>query len=137
MLGSIFDSSSLRLAREGLTGLSRRQQAISSNIANIDTPGYRRREISFEDALRQEIAATASGGALTRTDPRHFATGGSVSDLSAGSRSRDVVASRNDANNVDIDEEMMLLVDTQLRYQALSQSIGTRLNTLRTVIRGA
>lgn len=136
MLGAMFDTNSLRVAREALTGLSRRQQAISSNVANIDTPGYRRREISFEAALRQEIAASGGGGALARTDPRHFPAHGSASDLSAASRSRDVVASRNDANNVDIDEEMMLMVETQLRYQALSQSIGTRLGTLRAVIRG-
>jgi flagellar basal-body rod protein FlgB len=58
------------------------------------------------------------------------------SDLSTSTRARNVVASRNDNNNVDIDEEMNQLVDTQLRYQALTQSIGQRLNTLRTAIRG-
>ena len=136
MLGSIFDVSSLRVAREALTGLSRRQQAISSNIANIDTPGYQRREVSFEDALKNEISAAASPAALARTDPRHIAAPGMASNLSTSTRSRDVVASRNDNNTVDIDEEMMLLVDTQLRYQALMQSIGTRLNTLRSIIRG-
>jgi flagellar basal-body rod protein FlgB len=136
MLGSILETHSLRTAREALTGLSRRQQAISSNIANIDTPGYRRREISFEDTLRTEIASAAGGSALTRSDPRHYGSAGSGSELAGSSRSRDVVASRNDGNNVDIDEEMMLLVETQLRYQALSQSIGKRLNTLRSVIRG-
>jgi flagellar basal-body rod protein FlgB len=136
MLGSIFDTTAFRAARQGLTGLSQRQQAIASNIANIDTPGYQRREVSFEDTLRQEVAATGAGGGLTRTDPRHFGGGGTASELASGSRSRDVVASRNDANTVDVDEEMMLMVDTQLRYQALSQSIGTRINTLRSVIRG-
>lgn len=136
MLGSIFDTTSLRVAREALTGLSRRQQAISSNVANIDTPGYRRREVTFEAALRTEIATAGAGPQLARTDPRHLAGNGAAGDLSPASRSRDVVAGRNDGNNVDIDEEMMLLVETQLRYQALSQSIGTRLNTLRSIIRG-
>lgn len=136
MLGSIFDTTSLRVAREALTGLSRRQQAISSNVANIDTPGYRRREVTFEATLRSEIATAGGGPQLARTDPQHFAGSTAAGDLSPASRSRDVVASRNDGNNVDIDEEMMLLVETQLRYQALSQSIGTRLNTLRSIIRG-
>ncbi len=49
---------------------------------------------------------------------------------------RDVVASRNDDNRVSVDEEMSLLADTQLRYQALTQSISGRLGTLRSIIRG-
>ena len=49
---------------------------------------------------------------------------------------RSLVASRNDGNAVDIDEEMALLAETQIRFQALSQGIGRRLSTLRTVIRG-
>jgi len=47
-----------------------------------------------------------------------------------------VVSERNDANSVNIDEEMTLLAETQIRYQALTQSISTRLSTLRSVIRG-
>ncbi len=53
-----------------------------------------------------------------------------------GQEPRDLVASRNDGNTVSIDEEMALLAETQLRYQALTQGIGRRLSTLRTVIRG-
>jgi flagellar basal-body rod protein FlgB len=49
---------------------------------------------------------------------------------------RDVIASRNDSNAVSIDEEMALLAETQIRYQALTQTLGTRLGTLRNVIRG-
>lgn len=53
-----------------------------------------------------------------------------------GVENRDVVASRNDDNRVSIDEEMAMLADTQIRYQALTQAINGRLGTLRNIIRG-
>lgn len=135
MLQKILDSTGFSLARTALGGLSRRQDAIASNIANVDTPGYGRREVTFEDALRQSIGA--GGGRLTTTDPRHLTrAGASASSLDGGGRPRDVVSMRNDANDVSVDEEMLLMVETQIRYQALTQGVGQRLNTLRTVIRG-
>lgn len=122
------------VARHALNGLSRRQTTIAANVANIDTPGYQRREVTFEDALKTQIGTTR--GSLRVTDPRHFSTSTSTGAASGGGQTRDVVAERNDANNVSIDEEMLLLVETQLRYQALAQSTGKRLTTIRTVIRG-
>jgi flagellar basal-body rod protein FlgB len=161
MLGSILNTQYLQVARQALTGLSRREEAIASNIANIDTPGYQRKVVTFEDALKAELAPSGGSGApgtagasgagggsgasgtgslpLTRTDPRHM-TGTQTSALNdssiGGVQAQDVIASKNDSNNVDIDQEMTDLVDTQLRYQALSQTLGTRLQTLRTVING-
>ena len=129
ILGSGFD-----VARQALNGLSRRQTAIAANVANIDTPGYQRREVTFEDALRTQVETRTTG--LRVTDPRHFTTSVSAGSPDGTVRGRDVVAERNDANDVSIDEEMLLLVDTQLRYQALSQTTGRRLTTLRSVIRG-
>ena len=51
MLTSIFDTAAMQAARSALSGLTRRQEAISGNVANIDTPGYQRRSVSFESAL--------------------------------------------------------------------------------------
>lgn len=142
MLSGLFDAAAFRNAHTALSGLSRRQEAIASNIANIDTPHYARKDVSFESTLRAQITgeAGASGDVgLGRTDARHMAiedTGGAHGIGGSSTTPRDVVASRNDKNSVGVDEEMTMLVDTQLRYQALSQSLGTRLSTLRTVIRG-
>lgn len=134
MLGQIF-AGSFAVARQALDGLSQRQDAIASNVANVDTPGYRRREVTFEDALAQRV--NMDSAALRTTDPRHIASRDGTSPGNGASvRERDVVSSRNDANDVSIDEEMLLLAETQLRYQALTQGVGRRLTTLRTVIRG-
>lgn len=142
MLNRLFDAAALRTAHSALTGLSRRQEAIASNIANVDTPNYARKEVSFEDSLRAQISGEAGASrdvALGRTNARHLDLDGGDGGHGLGGSStlpRDVVSARNDKNSVGVDEEMTLLVDTQLRFQALSQSLGTRLSTLRTVIRG-
>lgn len=136
MLGSILNSQSLQVARQALDGLSQREEAIASNIANIDTPGYQRKVVNFEDALQAQLNTGQPGIELKRTDPRHLSAPANGNSLPSGTQAQDVVASRNDNNNVDIDQEMTQLVDTQLRYQALSSSLGTRLATLRTVING-
>src|SRR5712691_7905930 len=111
MLDQILDSNYMRVARQALTGLSRRHEAIASNIANIDTPGYQRREVSFEDALKKQVAGAQPQSQLAVTDARHIQGSAAASDLSSTTRSRNVVASRNDNNTVDIDEEMTNLVD--------------------------
>jgi len=130
----IFDST-FSVARTALSGLSRRQTAISANVANIDTPGYQRKDVTFEDALKAEMGVSPS--AMRTTDPRHFSsTLTPASSNGSSARPRDVVSERNDANTVSIDEEMINLVDTQLRFQALAQTTGRRIATLRTAIRG-
>ena len=137
MLSNIFGGS-FDVARQALNGLSRRQEAIAGNVANVDTPGYRRRDVVFEDALKEMVNGGSAGTGLQVTNPGHMTTSMSQGGTAGGesTRQRDVVSERNDANDVSIDEEMLLLVETQLRYQALSQTTGTRLNTLRSIIRG-
>lgn len=137
MLGALFDGPALRAARTALTGLTRREETIAGNIANIDTPGYQRREVSFERALKASIGGETGRASMATTDPRHFTTAGrGPGNVPNYVTPRDVVSARNDGNTVSIDEEMTLLAETQIRFQALSQTVGRRLSTLRTVIRG-
>lgn len=135
-LRSIFDTTPFQAARTALDGLTRRQEAIASNVANVDTVGYKRKSVSFERALRDELEAARGTKALSTTDPRHIANGATGGKDPNGTENRDIVASRNDDNRVSVDEEMALLADTQLRYQALTQSTSSRLGTLRNIIRG-
>lgn len=143
MLGGILDSGAMQAARAALDGLSRRQEATSANVANIDTVGYQRRAVEFEDQLARAVGwpgPELSEARLTRTHASHMerAGGAAISgEMPNPERAvRDVVSSRNDRNEVNIDEEMVLLAETQVRFQALSQSVGKRLSTLRSVIRG-
>ena len=76
-----------------------RQSLISSNIANVDTPGYRTRDIDFQEEMRKAIAEP---DAIPRPAVRE------ISGL----------VERPDGNNVSIDRESMLLAQTQLQFQA-------------------
>ncbi|RJQ11861.1 MAG: flagellar basal body rod protein FlgB [Dehalococcoidia bacterium] len=136
MLSNILGGVAFETARAALGGLARRQEAIASNLANIDTPGYARKAVDFEGTLRTRLTLDGTGGGpLRRTDSRHFGRPG-ASGGGSEAMGRDVISSRNDANSVSVDEEMSIMAETQLRYQALAQTVGTRMGTLRSVIRG-
>lgn len=128
---NIFGDTTIGTVTQWLHGLSQRQDAISQNIANIDTPGYQRRDASFEVALAREIG-TVTGG-LATTDPRHIPASTSMGGLGID-QAQLLTSSRMDANNVDIDQEMVDLAETQLRYQAAASALSTRLGSIRNVI---
>jgi flagellar basal-body rod protein FlgB len=133
-----------------LNGLSSRQAAISSNLANIDTPGYTAMSVSFESALASEVAATWSGQgtalapsngtaanvAMERTDPRHFSKSGTTSDASSATTSAVSETLRNDGNEVDLETEMTALTETQLKYEANSRLISGKFGQLYDVLGG-
>ena len=117
-----------------LTGLGRRQSAIANNIANIDTPGYIRQETTFETELQRAFSRQA--GHLTTTDPRHLPTTPTHRDTLGLDPQQLLTSHRRDGNTLDIDQEMVLLAETQMRYQAASQVLSRKLNNIRTAING-
>lgn len=115
-----------------LDGLSRRQQATSNNIANIDTPGYIRQSVNFETELQRMF--NRGSNELAATDARHFTGGGSLRGQLGLDPQQLLESSRMDGNSVDIDQEMITLTETQMRFQAASQALSKKLGTIRTVI---
>ena len=104
-----------------------RQEVISSNIANMDTPGYKAKETLFESELDTRLK-------LTTTNQQHLKKSPSE-DLY---RTVDDPFSRigNDSNTVDIDREMMKLNQNQLLYTASADIIAAKLDQLKTTIGG-
>ena len=115
-----------------LDGLSRRQQATSNNIANIDTHGYVRQEVNFETELQRMFGRGANQ--MAATDARHYTGGSALRDQLGLDPQQLLSSSRMDGNSVDIDQEMITLTETQMRYQAASQALSKKLGTIRTVI---
>ncbi|MFN2364136.1 MAG: flagellar basal body rod protein FlgB, partial [Halarsenatibacteraceae bacterium] len=62
----------MQILEQGIDGASRRQSHISNNIANADTPGYKREDIDFKSALRK-LAGPERGLSLSRTRNNHLA----------------------------------------------------------------
>lgn len=108
-----------------------RQRNIAHNIANINTPGYKRYEVRFEDKLKEALELNP-GLPLYRTHPLHLPSG--RTDISPEVVKDDSTTMRTDGNNVDIDREMVELAQNSLNYYVAVQQLNTRLAMLRYVI---
>jgi flagellar basal-body rod protein FlgB len=111
----MFDSVSFVALSSALDGLALRQRTIAENVANIQTPGYHAKRVSFEDALTRAVS-NGSGAATA-------------------SVARSLEPTREDGNNVNLDTETLLNVDTNLRYQLATQAIDGTFSSIRSAMR--
>ena len=126
---SIVGDARIDLVNRALDGLSARQQAIAGNIANVDTPGYKRRDVDFESSLQAYLNGGPSGTATFSSTPSPSLLRSSHGPVPGRSDSL-----KNDGNDVDVDYEMTELSETQLRYELLSQAAASRFSLLHDVI---
>jgi len=116
-----------------LTRLSKRQQVISSNIANIDTPGFKTKEISFHATL-QELVSTNTEP-LRATRPEHLTMGEwNFVPLEAEVYEVGGLPARPDRNNVDIDKEMLKLSETSIAFGVIAQLLRVKFRTIASSI---
>jgi flagellar basal-body rod protein FlgB len=94
-----------------------RQQQITSNIANVDTPGYHGKDIDFQAEMRQVMS------------------GDSSLQMQPASQEETGLIERPDGNNVDIDRESLILAQTQLQFQLGVQLVKSQFHTLLTAIK--
>ena len=110
----------------------KRESAISNNIANTDTPGYKRQDVDFESALKQELGSS-------KYIPLDKKVRGLNSDLSGLDVSTYTDSSnysyRLDRNNVDVETEQVELASEQLRYEMLTTSINEEFNRMKLVLK--
>ena len=107
-----------------------RNDAISNNIANVDTPGYKRQDVNFEIQLEKAIKSNryrtidekVANIKLNRLNPMTY-------------RDHSGFSYRPDGNNVDIDTENVELASNQIRYQGLTASITQEFANLQAVMK--
>jgi flagellar basal-body rod protein FlgB len=107
---------------------------ISNNVANVDTPYFKRSDVRFEELLQQELEAQTIEG--FRTDPRHIPIGRSTQSVEPQVIRDEYTLMNNNMNNVDIDYEMALMAKNQLRYNVLVQQVNHDLKMYRTALNG-
>ena len=103
--------------RGGLNGLNLRRQATEDAVANMETPGYVAQRVDFEEQLANAIEAgepLSTTPAITHTTDPALPNG----------------------NNVQVDQQLMELSDTELRQQLLVEAVNAKFRFLRTVIVG-
>lgn len=127
----IFDKT-IGLLQKTLDLRLQNQQAIASNIANADTPGYSPVRLEFEKKLQQ--AVKTAGKAQEPTQPAHFPlNGGSVSSVQPKVIQARNTSSIGDRNGVNIDREMVSLSENQILYEATIQLLNKKLGFLKYV----
>ncbi|WP_342555456.1 flagellar basal body rod protein FlgB [Paenibacillus sp. FSL R7-0652] len=113
-----------------------RQRTIADNIANADTPYFKRSDVSFEEMLQGQMNGDQPVLKGKVTDPRHFVIGPSSSVPTPVVNMDQSTSMNNNQNNVDIDREMSLLADNQLRYSAYIQQVNEQIKMMRVGVEG-
>lgn len=125
----------LQAMNASMTLASRRMALIAANLANLDTPGYRTQDFSFQGALRQALGGEPGQFMpMSRTHPRHLQDGLEAALPPAEEPIRPAYE-RNDGNDVNLDRETMLLSRTQSAYQLSAQFAQVELRKLLQAIR--
>lgn len=121
------------LLKKNLDFQSERNLLISSNTSNINTPGYKAQDISFQAQL-DEVLDSDDQLNIRATDNKHFGPSkDSIKELQPEVFEEEDAA-RSDGNNVNLDKEMLKLAENQLTYTAAVQLIAKRASTIRAAI---
>lgn len=105
-----------------------RQQVIANNIANVDTPQYKRWDVIFTQKLIE-----SSNISLAQTNPRHINVK-TTEMMKPALVQPEKTSMRNDGNNVDLEYEMAIQAATVLQYNLLTRLVSDQLGMLRTAI---
>ena len=116
---SIMNTGQLSLLEKFLDLATARQSLLVSNIANVDTPGYRTQDMDFHGEMVR--ALSQDPGMPMMTVPR---------DVPG-------LLSRPDGNNVSVDREGLLLAELQLKYQAATQAMKAEFALIRSAVSDA
>lgn len=112
-----------------------RNKVIANNIANVNTPGFQRKEVRFEDALQGALSKRKLNGA--RTDSRHLPLGNSTPEKITHRITRPIDPTQpSGVNNVDIDKEMADLAENQIRFKYTVRMMNGHYQKLNAAIKG-
>lgn len=139
MLESLYGNVSI--LEKALHGLTARQRVIGENVANADTPRYKRMEVAYEAQLRAAMKAAGRRDdelPLATNHPLHLSLGPHatrVDEVSPLLRRVADETQRNDGNNVDIDAEMAKLAETNIRYNTMATLARNKFEGLKSLLK--
>jgi flagellar basal-body rod protein FlgB len=112
-----------------LDAASKRNDLIANNIANVDTPNYKRKDLSFETELKNAFVNVSGDTVDAKVKNLNLGTMGqnTYTDYSE-------LSYRSDGNNVDIDTENAILAENQIKYQGLMELLNKDFDALKSVM---
>jgi len=132
MLNSILSSPRVTVLEQALSASSLRQKIISNNISNVNTPGYKKSEVLFEDMLQSVM--TSDKLPMLQTNVRHLP----LQQANIPTPKVNVIGNtsiRTDGNNVDIDVEMANLAKNSIYYSAVVQQLSSYFSGIKSAIK--
>ncbi|WP_129596914.1 flagellar basal body rod protein FlgB [Anaerophilus nitritogenes] len=132
----IFNKSfgNINVLKKSLDASWMRDEAISNNIANANTPKYKRNMVQFESILKENLATSSIQGA--RTHEKHLFIGKQNIEDIKPMKTKDLNSKyRKDGNNVDVDVEMAELAKNTIRFNMVSQRINSNFKKLKMIIK--
>jgi flagellar basal-body rod protein FlgB len=136
VLDSLFEN--VNVVQQSLHGLTARQRAIGENVANADTPGYKRLEVTYERQLRASLKGKQEAKddlVLKTNSSRHFQLGPLSSNDATLMHRVDDETYRTDQNNVDIEVEMTKLAETNIRYNTMATLARDKFEGIKGILR--
>ncbi|MDF2891103.1 MAG: flgB [Clostridia bacterium] len=110
-----------------------RNEVISNNIANVNTPGFKKSFVSFEDQMASAVSMFQIGS--TQKDSKFLPIGNDIRSIPAPEvMQMSFTSVRKDGNNVDVDVEMAELAKNTIKYNALISQISRQFNSIKTAI---
>jgi flagellar basal-body rod protein FlgB len=129
----------LELLTRELNVTTMRRNVIANNIANADTPNFKRSDLAFEAQLKRALDSEKAAPSLTPslTDPKHipFDTPMDWTKVRPRTVLDYLTESRNNGNNVDIEQEGIDSLGNQLMYTTLAQVIASEFQRVNIVLR--
>jgi flagellar basal-body rod protein FlgB len=122
------DNISTELLQKDLDGLWVRQRAISDNLANYETPGYKNKSVSFEDQLRGLLSDTDSSSPAALAD--------SIKNVKPVTAEEKDEQYRADGNGVDLEQQNLEMARTVLNYSYAAQAMTDSYSRLETAVTG-
>ncbi|MBN1536739.1 MAG: flagellar basal body rod protein FlgB [Anaerolineales bacterium] len=133
MSDSIVSDTTTQVVKSALNGLSRKQEVISQNLANVDTPAYQAQSVDFQTTLNNTLNGTGTLR-MAKNNIAHMDSASSQKDFVQISN-RKGGTDRADGNNVDIDVEMVDMTETVINYQAIVQALTKKFTLLKQIIK--
>lgn len=128
------NAKSIHLLGRALDIAAQRHQLLSQNLANVNTPEYKRIDLDINQVI--SVSGKSDELEMARTHSRHF---GNTESLAVPPViiSETGTAQRFDGNNIDVEHEMTQIMKNSLYFQAVSQKLQGKFETLKKVINGS
>ncbi|MEK4801852.1 MULTISPECIES: flagellar basal body rod protein FlgB [Oceanobacillus] len=124
--------STIRTLENSLDYASTKNRVISNNIANVDTPNYKAKDVVFKNILDDAVQSNLEA---KKTNDKHLSFHSESNSTYRVITKNNTIYNHN-GNNVDIDKQMSDLAKNQIYYNSLVDRMNGKFNSIRTVVRG-